>query len=301
MSDTDLGAEGFSPDENDLEFLDEFSDAPAPQGRVLIVAGSDSSGGAGIQADIKSVTMMGAYAATAVTAITVQNTLGVQDVHGLPPELVKAQMAAVLDDIGADVIKIGMLHSTEVIEAVIAGLSGADEHCQLVVDPVMVATSGDRLLDSDAVAVLREQLLPLADLITPNMPEAAVLAGFPVETLEDQKRAGEALLALGCGAVLIKGGHGTDELVHDVLVTEEQIETMSAERFDTVHTHGTGCSLASAIAGVLSQGAPLPVAVNVGRDYVREAIRLAPGFGKGHGPINHMHPLYLEPDAEDEA
>ncbi|MBV1887445.1 MAG: bifunctional hydroxymethylpyrimidine kinase/phosphomethylpyrimidine kinase [Parvibaculaceae bacterium] len=301
MSDKEIGAGELGPDENDLEFLNQFSDVPAPQGRVLIVAGSDSSGGAGIQADIKSVTMMGAYAATAVTAITVQNTLGVQDVHGLAPNLVKAQMVAVLDDIGADVIKIGMLHSTEVIEAVIAGLSGADEHCQLVVDPVMVATSGDRLLDSDAVTVLRDKLLPLADLITPNMPEAAVLAGFPVETLEDQKRAGEALLALGCGAVLVKGGHGTDALVHDVLVTEEQVEVMSAERFDTVHTHGTGCSLASAIAGVLSQGAPLQVAVNVGRDYVREAIRLAPGFGKGQGPINHMHPLYLEPDAEDDA
>lgn len=300
MSDSDLGADGLGPDENDLEFLNQFSDAPAPQGRVLIIAGSDSSGGAGLQADIKSVTMMGAYAATAVTAITVQNTLGVQDVHGLAPELVKAQMAAVLDDIGADVIKIGMLHSLEVIEAVIAGLAGADEHCQLVVDPVMVATSGDRLLDSDAVTVLRDKLLPLADLITPNMPEAAVLTGFRVETLDDQKRAGEALLALGCGAVLVKGGHGSGDLVHDVLVTDEQIEIMSAERFDTVHTHGTGCSLASAIAAVLSQGAPLPVAVNVGRDYVREAIRLAPGFGKGRGPINHMHPLYPELDAEDE-
>ncbi|MFT6490442.1 MAG: hydroxymethylpyrimidine/phosphomethylpyrimidine kinase [Parvibaculaceae bacterium] len=210
-------------------------------------------------------------------------------------------MLAVLDDIGADVIKTGMLHSTEVVEAVIAGLSRADEHCQLDVDPVMVATSGDRLLDREAVTVLRDKLLPLADLITPNMPEAAVLAGFPVETLDDQKRAGEALLALGCGAVLVKGGHGSDALVHDVLVTEEQVEVMSAERLETVHTHGTGCSLASAIAGVLSQGAPLHVAVNVGRDYVREAIRLAPGFGKGHGPINHMHPLYLEPEAGDDA
>ncbi|MDF1686332.1 MAG: hydroxymethylpyrimidine/phosphomethylpyrimidine kinase [Parvibaculaceae bacterium] len=296
MSDNDAnGSDG------DLEFLNQFAEAPAPQGRVLIVAGSDSSGGAGIQADIKSVTMMGAYAATAVSAITVQNTLGVQDVHGLAPELITAQMLAVLDDIGADVIKTGMLHSTEVVEAVIAGLSRADEHCQLVVDPVMVATSGDRLLDREAVTVLRDKLLPLADLITPNMPEAAVLAGFPVETLDDQKRAGEALLALGCGAVLVKGGHGSDALVHDVLVTEEQVEVMSAERLETVHTHGTGCSLASAIAGVLSQGAPLHVAVNVGRDYVREAIRLAPGFGKGHGPINHMHPLYLEPEAGDDA
>lgn len=291
---SDNGANG---SDGDLEFLNQFAEAPAPQGRVLIVAGSDSSGGAGIQADIKSVTMMGAYAATAVSAITVQNTLGVQDVHGLAPELITAQMLAVLDDIGADVIKTGMLHSIEVIEAVIAGLSRADEHCQLIVDPVMVATSGDRLLDREAVTVLRDKLLPLADLITPNMPEAAVLAGFPVATLDDQKRAGEALLALGCGAVLVKGGHGSDALVHDVLVTEEQVEVMSAERLETVHTHGTGCSLASAIAGVLSQGAPLHVAVNVGRDYVREAIRLAPGFGKGHGPINHMHPLYFEPDA----
>ncbi len=270
---------------------DNDSSSALPVGRVLIVAGSDSGGGAGIQADIKTVTMFGAYAATALSAITVQNTLGVSDVLPLEADIIVQQMRAVLDDIGADVVKTGMLHSTEVIEAV-AGELDARSGLQLVVDPVMVATSGDPLLEEDAMIALRNLLVPAATILTPNMPEAARLTGQTVETLDDQKRAGDALMGLGPRAVLVKGGHGEGADVHDVLVTEESIEVMSSPRIDTVHTHGTGCTLASAIAALLSQGAPMREAVSIARDYVHEAIATAPGLGKGHGPLNHMHPFY---------
>ncbi len=265
--------------------------APVPPlGRVLIVAGSDSGGGAGIQADIKTVTMFGAYAATAVSAITVQNTQGVSDVLPLEPDIIVRQMQVVLDDIGADVVKTGMLHSTEVIEAVAEELD-ARSGLKLVVDPVMVATSGDPLLRDDAMIALRNLLVPAATILTPNMPEAARLTGQSVETLDDQKRAADALMGLGPSAVLVKGGHGEGTDVHDVLVTEDSIEVMSSPRIDTLHTHGTGCTLASAIAALLSQGAPMRDAVSIARDYVHEAIATAPGLGKGHGPLNHMHPF----------
>ncbi len=265
--------------------------APVPPlGRVLIVAGSDSGGGAGIQADIKTVTMFGAYAATAVSAITVQNTQGVSDVLPLEPDIIVRQMQVVLDDIGADVVKTGMLHSTEVIEAVAEELD-ARSGLKLVVDPVMVATSGDPLLRDDAMIALRNLLVPAATILTPNMPEAARLTGRSVETLDDQKRAADALMGLGPSAVLVKGGHGEGTDVHDVLVTEDSIEVMSSPRIDTLHTHGTGCTLASAIAALLSQGAPMRDAVSIARDYVHEAIATAPGLGKGHGPLNHMHPF----------
>ncbi|MCR9241749.1 MAG: bifunctional hydroxymethylpyrimidine kinase/phosphomethylpyrimidine kinase [Rhodobiaceae bacterium] len=265
--------------------------APVPPlGRVLIVAGSDSGGGAGIQADIKTVTMFGAYAATAVSAITVQNTQGVSDVLPLEPDIIVRQMQVVLDDIGADVVKTGMLHSTEVIEAVAEELD-ARSGLKLVVDPVMVATSGGPLLRDDAMIALRNLLVPAATILTPNMPEAARLTGQSVETLDDQKRAADALMGLGPSAVLVKGGHGEGTDVHDVLVTEDSIEVMSSPRIDTLHTHGTGCTLASAIAALLSQGAPMREAVSIARDYVHEAIATAPGLGKGHGPLNHMHPF----------
>ena len=271
--------------------MNDNDSAPGPlMGRVLIVAGSDSSGGAGIQADIKTVTMFGAYAATAVSAITVQNTLGVSDVLPLEPDIIVRQMQAVLDDIGADVVKTGMLHSTAVIEAVSQELDVRSD-LKLVVDPVMVATSGDPLLQEDAMIALRNLLVPAATILTPNMPEAARLTGQSVETLDDQKRAADALMGLGPNAVLVKGGHGEGADVHDVLVTEDSIEVMSSPRIDTLHTHGTGCTLASAIAALLSQGAPMREAVSIARDYVHEAIATAPGLGKGHGPLNHLHPF----------
>lgn len=268
--------------DNDLAALSSLA-------RVLIVAGSDSGGGAGIQADIKTVTALRAYAATAVTAVTVQNTQGVSDVVPIPAETVAAQMRAVLSDIGADAIKLGMLHSTAVIEAVAQEIDALDTRVDLVVDPVMVATSGDKLLQDDAVIALRNLLVPAATLLTPNMPEAAVLTGKPVETLDDQKRAGDALMGLGPRAVLIKGGHGSDDVLYDVLVTEESIEVMTGPRFDTKHTHGTGCTLASAVAALLAQGVELREAVYGAREFVQAAIQTAPGFGNGSGPLNHMY------------
>lgn len=260
-------------------------------GRVLIVAGSDSSGGAGVQADIKTVTMLGGYAATAVTAVTVQDTLGVQVIHDIPTDIVRGQMRAVLDDIGADAVKTGMLHTVQMIEAVAEEIDAREEGLPLVVDPVMRAKGGAALLEPNAVAALKSILLPMATVITPNIPEAALLADMSISDVDSQTRAGERLLALGCEAVLVKGGHAPGEMIHDVLVTQEAVQVMSSPRIDTPHTHGTGCTLASAMAALMAQGAALEVAVGAARDYVHEAIRTAPGFGKGQGPLNHMHPL----------
>lgn len=275
---------------NDNDIADDGEVGHDRLGRVLSIAGSDCSGGAGIQADIKAITAMGAYAATAVTAITVQNTMGVSEVFPLEPALIRSQINAVLDDIGADVVKTGMLHSTAVIEMVAAALDGR-AGLDLVVDPVMVAKGGASLLQEEAMIALRNLLVPAATLLTPNMPEAEALTGRPVRTLDDQKRAGDALMGLGPKAVLVKGGHGEGADIYDVLVTEESVEVMTSPRLNTVHTHGTGCTLASAIAALMAQGAPLRDAVSIARDYVHEAILTAPGFGKGHGPLNHAFPF----------
>lgn len=259
-----------------------------PQGRVLIVAGSDSGGGAGIQADIKAVTAMGGFAMTAVTAITVQNTLGVTGIHEVPLDIVVGQMRAVLEDIGADVIKTGMLHNADIVEAVAEELSRGEESPVLVVDPVMIAKGGASLLEDSAVAAIREVLIPLATLVTPNVPEAEVLTGRKIVDVEGQKAAADALLGLGAEAVLLKGGHLSGDLIFDVLATQETIQIFSSPRIDTRHTHGTGCTLASSIAGLLAQGVALTAAVAAARDYVHEAIRTAPGFGKGYGPLNFL-------------
>ena len=260
-------------------------------GRVLIVAGSDSSGGAGVQADIKTVTMLGGYAATAIIAVTVQDTLGVQAIHDIPVDIIRGQMRAVLEDIGADAIKTGMLHTVQVIEAVAEEIDAHTEDLPLVVDPVMRAKGGAALLEPEAVAALKKILLPMATLITPNIPEAALLSDMFIDDVDSQRRAGERLLALGCEAVLIKGGHAPGDMIHDVLVTQASVQVMSSPRIDTPHTHGTGCTLGSAIATLMAQGMALEAAVAEARGYVHEAIRTAPGFGKGHGPLNHMHPL----------
>lgn len=259
------------------------------RGRVLIIAGSDSGGGAGIQADIKSVTMLGGYAATAITAVTIQNTLGVSGVHPIPIEVVQAQARAVLDDIGADAIKTGMLGDVAMVEAVaeIIGQSGV----AAVVDPVMVAKGGASLLPSAAIEAVRSLMIPRAALLTPNAPEAEALTGLPVADLDDQRRVGEALLKMGAAAVLMKGGHVAGETVTDVLITPDGETTFAGERLHTRHTHGTGCTLASACAAGLAQGAPLDEAVARAWGYVHEAMRLAPGFGAGHGPLDHGWPL----------
>ncbi len=257
------------------------------KGRVLIVAGSDSGGGAGIQADIKAVTAMNGFAATAITALTAQNTEGVHGVVGVEPAFIAQQIEVVLTDIGADALKTGMLHSAEVIGVVAAGIARHAAGTPLVVDPVMVAKGGHRLLLTEAEAALRDTLLPMAALITPNLPEAEVLVGFPVRTEADMKRAAERLAMLGAGAVLMKGGHLEGDRVVDLLFHEGRFDRFEDARIPSRSTHGTGCTLASAIAAGLAQKMTLRDAVARARDYVRRAIETAPGFGRGHGPLNH--------------
>jgi len=261
------------------------------QGRVLVLAGSDSGGGAGIQADIKTITALGGYAATAITAVTVQNTLGVTGVHPIPLEIVEAQARAVLDDIGADAFKTGMLGDAATVEVVARVLDSAPGaglgDIPAVIDPVMVAKGGAALLADQAVGALKSLLVPRAALLTPNAPEAAALTGLSVETTDDLRRAGEALLALGAHAVLMKGGHVPGERVVDLLITRQGETAFEGERIDTRHTHGTGCTLASACATGLAQGMSLTESVARAWNYVHEAMLRAPGFGAGHGPLDH--------------
>jgi hydroxymethylpyrimidine/phosphomethylpyrimidine kinase len=259
------------------------------KGRVLIVAGSDSGGGAGIQADIKTVTALGGFAATAITALTAQDTTGVHGVHPVPVDFIAQQMQVVLGDIGADCIKTGMLHSSEVIEAVTDVIERNAAGIPVVVDPVMVAKGGAALLDPDATTALKSRILKAASVITPNLPEAEVLTGMTIENLDDMNRAGDALLEMGAGAVVIKGGHLPGAEVHDLLVTPDGNEVLSAPRMDTKHTHGTGCTMASALAAGLAQGMTLRNSLARAQSYVHDAIRNAPGFGSGHGPIDHGH------------
>jgi len=269
----------------------------APKGRVLIIAGSDSSGGAGIQADIKSCAAFGAYAMTAITAVTAQNSIGVQQVEIMPAELVRAQIRSCLSDIGADVVKIGMLGNAAIIDVVAEEIEESDAF--VILDPVMVATSGDNLLEAAAIERLKTRLLPKADLITPNVPEAELLTGLKIEDIDDLTKAGDALLEMNVYAALMKGGHLKGKSVVDVLVSEEGANIMSGPRLHTRHTHGTGCTLASAVAANMALGAPLDAAVTMAREFVFEAIRTAPKFGAGNGPLNHG--LAIGIDDEDEA
>jgi hydroxymethylpyrimidine/phosphomethylpyrimidine kinase len=257
------------------------------KGRVLIVAGSDSGGGAGIQADIKAITAMGAFAATAITALTAQNTQGVHGVVPVDPAFIARQIEVVLTDIGADALKTGMLHSAEVIDTVVASFKQHAPGVPLVVDPVMVAKGGHRLLLSEAETALRDRLLPMASLLTPNLPEAEVLVGFPVRVEADMKRAAEKLVSLGAKAVLMKGGHLEGDRVVDLLFHDRTVDRFEDARIRSRSTHGTGCTLASAIAAGLAQKMSLRDAVARARAYVREAIATAPGYGTGHGPLNH--------------
>lgn len=233
--------------------------------------------------------MLGGYAATAITAVTVQNTLGVTGVHPIPLEVIEAQARAVLDDIGADVVKTGMLGDPPTVELVARLI--AEAGVPAVVDPVMIAKGGAPLLAQAAVAAVRERLVPQAALLTPNAPEAAALTGQPVETTDDLRRAGEALLAAGAKAVLMKGGHVPGDRVVDVLMTPAGETVFETERIETRHTHGTGCTLASACATGLAQGLPLTEAVARAWAYVQEAMLRAPGLGKGHGPLDHGWPV----------
>ena len=257
-------------------------------GRVLIVAGSDSSGGAGLQADLKTVTALGGYGATAITAITVQNTVGVSEVFPVPAKVVAAQMRAVLKDIGADCIKLGMLASVDVVVAV-ADVLADWAAVPLVVDPVMVATSGDRLLEPEAVTALKKEILPRCAVVTPNLDEAAVLTGTEIKSADDAKAAATHLVDLGAEAAAVTGGDREGPTITDFLAIGGDVEELSAPRIDTTSTHGTGCTFASAIATGLAQGQELRTAIIRARSYVREAILAAPGYGQGHGPLNHGH------------
>jgi hydroxymethylpyrimidine/phosphomethylpyrimidine kinase len=252
--------------------------------RILTIAGSDSSGGAGIEADIKTISALGGYACTAITAVTAQNTTGVFAIHPLPADFVRLSIQTVLADIGADAIKIGMLGNAEIIRAV-AGILPPAIPC--VLDPVMVATSGANLLPPDAIETLIQALIPLAVLVTPNLPEAAALTGVSIRDPEDFVAAGRALIALGAKAALIKGGHAEGNMLTDVLVYEGGVEIISLPRIQSRNTHGTGCTLASAIATGLGQRLSLGEAVNRARYYLQNAIIQAPGFGSGHGPVWH--------------
>ncbi len=260
---------------------------PFPRGSVLTVAGSDSGGGAGIQADIKTITLLGSYAASVVTALTAQNTRGVASIHGLPSSFVIDQLNTVLADIPIDVIKTGMLHTAAIISALGERLSERQTMLPLVIDPVMIAKGGAALMDRDATVAFVEQLLPQAYLLTPNIPEAERLLGTPIRSESEMEQAARALHALGAANVLIKGGHLTGQHSTDMLFDGNECRTYTAERIFTSNTHGTGCSYASAIAAFLAQGEPLANAVERAKGFINAAIRLARPLGKGHSPINH--------------
>jgi hydroxymethylpyrimidine/phosphomethylpyrimidine kinase len=255
--------------------------------RALTIAGSDSGGGAGIQADLKTFSALGVFGTSAITAVTVQNTRGVSGYQELSPQVVADQIRAVVTDIGADAGKTGMLASAAIVEAVADAVAEVGL-TNLVVDPVFVSKHGHPLLQEEAVDALRSRILPLAAIVTPNLPEAAGLAGFAVQGREDMRRAAEAILALGPGAVLVKGGHLADEAADDLYLTGDDETWIRGERIDTKHTHGTGCVLSAAIAAHLARGEPLPTAVRKAKAFVTEAIRGALALGEGIGPVNPL-------------
>jgi hydroxymethylpyrimidine/phosphomethylpyrimidine kinase len=254
---------------------------------ALTIAGSDSGGGAGIQADLKTFSALGVFGMSAITAITAQNTLGVTAVFELPPEIVAAQIDAVVTDIGVDAAKTGMIANSEIIKVVAAKVR---EHgiSTLVVDPVMIATSGDRLLREEAVQALRTDLLPLATVATPNLPEAGVLIGREVSTTEEMRDAARAIVDLGARSVIVKGGHLAGDAL-DIFYDGSHLLELPARRIDTTSTHGTGCTLASAIAALLAKGEPLEQAITQAKVYVTAAIERAYPIGHGHGPVHHFH------------
>lgn len=261
-----------------------FSDK---SGRVLIIAGSDSSGGAGIQADIKAVTMLGGFAMSAITALTAQNTLGVQDISPVDVPFVVSQIASCLSDIGADVVKTGMLGSVNLVDQIASTLDSMAPGTPRIIDPVMVASSGDRLVDERAVDAIKSVLVAGATLVTPNIPETELITGLTIRTHDDQRRAGEAILDLGAAAALIKGGHMSGTQLIDTLVTGDGVKHFTNDRIETSATHGTGCTLASAIAAKLSLGHLLEDAVAAAHAYLYDAIKQAPKMGGGTGPVRH--------------
>lgn len=255
--------------------------------KAMTIAGSDSGGGAGIQADLKTFSALGVYGSSTLTAITAQNTVGVTMVHEIPIDIIVAQIDAVLSDIGADAVKTGMLASSAIVETVAEEME-RHQVSRLVVDPVMVAKSGDRLLREDAVEALRTRLIPLAAVVTPNIPEAEALTGLKIETDEDVRRAAEAIVQLGARAVVVKGGHREGPAT-DLFYDGVRFQEFSAPRIDTVNTHGTGCTFASAVAAGLAKGLEVVESVELAKDYVTEAIRRSFPVGHGHGPLHHFY------------
>ena len=257
---------------------------------AMTIAGSDSGGGAGIQADLKTFAALGVYGTSALTAITAQNTVGVTGVHEIPTEIIAAQIEAVLTDIGADAVKTGMLASSSIVEVVSRQLK-TFRVTALVVDPVMVAKSGDSLLHQDAVEALRTLLVPLAAVVTPNVPEAEVLTGVKIVSDDDMRRAAESIVGMGCGSVVVKGGH-RDGPATDLFYDGDRFQEFTAPRIDTKNTHGTGCTFASAVAAGLAKGLPLLEAVAQAKEFVTGAIDSSFPIGRGHGPLNHFYQFW---------
>ena len=264
-----------------------------PKSKVLIIAGSDSSGGAGIQADIKTVTALGSYAMTAITAITAQNTTGVKSIVPIPPKEILNQILFTIKDIKPNAIKIGMLHSNKVIESVIRSLK-ISKIKNIVLDPVMVAKGGEKLIDNNAIKMLKDKLIKRVTLITPNIPEAEILTNTSIRSKEDMIFAAHKLIEMGANNVLIKSGHLTSKIVQDIFVSKSDIKIFNNKRHKTKNTHGTGCTLSSAITTFLSCGKPIKKSCELGINYVNSGIRTNPKYGKGHGPINHLYSIKLE-------
>jgi hydroxymethylpyrimidine/phosphomethylpyrimidine kinase len=263
-----------------------------PNSKILIIAGSDSSGGAGIQADIKTITALGSYAMTAITAITSQNTTGVKSIVSIHPKEISNQIRFTSKDIKPDAIKIGMLHSAKVIESVIRSLDKIKVK-KVILDPVMVAKGGAKLIDNKAIKLLKNKLIKKTILITPNIPEAEILTKTRIRVKEDMIFAANKLLEYGAKNVLIKGGHLKSNQVEDIFVNKSDIKIFSSQRLKTKNTHGTGCTLSSAITTFLSCGKPIKKSCELGIMYVNSAIKTNPNYGKGYGPINHLNPIVI--------
>ena len=264
-----------------------------PKSKILIIAGSDSSGGAGIQADIKTVTSLGSYAMTAITAVTSQNTTGVESIASISPKKISGQILFTSKDIKPDAIKIGMLHSTKVIESVIKSLKKIKVK-KIVLDPVMIAKGGTKLIDKNAINLLKATLLKRVSLITPNIPEAEILTKIKISSKEDMIFAAHKLINLGAKNVLIKGGHLKSKMVQDIFLSKSDFKIFNSRRYNTKNTHGTGCTLSSAITTFFSCGKPIKKACDLGIKYVNSAILTNPKFGKGHGPINHLNSMEIK-------
>ena len=258
-----------------------------PKSKILVIAGSDSSGGAGIQADIKTITALGCYATTSVTAVTAQNTQGVKRIIPIPKEIVEKQITMILDDIGTHAVKIGMLHNTGIIKTVYKVLKKYRLK-NVVLDPVMIAKGGAKLISNSSINNLKNFLVPLCTLVTPNIPEAEVLTGYSILNKEDMIKAAKKIINMGAKNVLLKGGHLKRKMIFDILVSKKEIKVFKKKKINTRHTHGTGCTLSSALAACLSQKKTILKSCKISLKYVEQAITTAPGYGKGFGPLNHL-------------